>query len=61
MTAHDAFRYFGRAYGFAVRSRGSEGGKREGLYSDALGEPGTPEGTYAGMVRHNVEAIVLGG
>ncbi|MGH9361494.1 MAG: metal ABC transporter solute-binding protein, Zn/Mn family, partial [Thermoanaerobaculia bacterium] len=25
------------------------------LFSDAMGKPGTPEGTYAGMVRHNVE------
>jgi len=28
------------------------------LFSDAMGEPGTPEGTYIGMVRHNVETIV---
>jgi len=28
------------------------------LFSDAMGQPGTPEGTYIGMVRHNVEAIV---
>ncbi|MCJ8166205.1 zinc ABC transporter substrate-binding protein [Pontibacter sp. E15-1] len=28
------------------------------LYSDALGEDGTPEGTYIGMVRHNVNTIV---
>ena len=28
------------------------------LYSDALGDPGTPEGTYTGMVRHNVNTIV---
>ncbi len=27
------------------------------LYSDAMGPSGTPEGTYAGMVRHNVETI----
>ncbi|RYZ21004.1 MAG: manganese transporter, partial [Sphingobacteriales bacterium] len=27
------------------------------LYSDALGAEGTPEGTYAGMVRHNVNTI----
>jgi manganese/zinc/iron transport system substrate-binding protein len=27
------------------------------LFSDAMGAPGTPEGTYAGMVRHNVETI----
>jgi hypothetical protein len=23
-----------------------------------MGRPGTPEGTYEGMVRHNVETIV---
>ena len=28
------------------------------LFSDAMGEPGTPAGTYIGMVRHNVETIV---
>ncbi|MBC5773250.1 zinc ABC transporter substrate-binding protein [Pontibacter sp. KCTC 32443] len=28
------------------------------LYSDALGEAGTPAGTYTGMVRHNVNNIV---
>lgn len=27
------------------------------LYSDAMGDEGTPEGTYIGMVRHNVETI----
>lgn len=27
------------------------------LYSDAMGRDGTPEGTYVGMVKHNVEAI----
>jgi manganese/zinc/iron transport system substrate-binding protein len=108
VTAHDAFNYFGRAYGFevrglqgistateagtadvqdlaqfiadkqipaifvessvpprtiealkaAVKSRGFEveiGGQ---LYSDALGNPGTPEGTYLGMVRHNIDTVV---
>lgn len=108
VTAHDAFGYFGRAYGFevrglqgistaaeagtgdvqrlsaeiaqrqipavfvetsiprrtieavqaAVRSRGWEVGIGEPLYSDALGTAGTPQGTYIGMVRHNVNAIV---
>lgn len=108
VTAHDAFGYFGRAYGIEVRgiqgiSTTSEAGVRqvrelvdylverkikavfvetsvsdqnirsllEGcaarshqvviggtLYSDAMGEAGTPEGTYEGMVRHNVETIV---
>lgn len=108
VTAHDAFGYFGRAYGMevrgiqgvstaaeagssdiqelaaylaerripaifvessvpprivealkaAVRSRGHQitiGGE---LFSDAMGDDGTPEGTYVGMVRHNVETIV---
>jgi manganese/zinc/iron transport system substrate-binding protein len=110
ITAHDAFYYFGRAYGFEVRglqgiSTASEpstrdvqelakliGGRKvpaifgetsvpdrniqavrdavvngfgfevrfvgERLYSDALGDPGTPAGTYAGMVRHNIDTIV---
>ncbi|MDQ2683585.1 MAG: zinc ABC transporter substrate-binding protein [Chloroflexota bacterium] len=42
----------------AVRSRGFEvriGGE---LFSDAMGTKGTPEGTYLGMVRHNVNTIV---
>lgn len=47
----------------AVRARGGEvriGGE---LFSDAMGAAGTPEGTYVGMVRHNVGVIVeaLGG
>lgn len=28
------------------------------LFSDAMGTQGTPEGTYDGMVRHNVDTIV---
>ena len=42
----------------AVRSRGFDvtiGGQ---LFSDAMGDPGTPEGTYVGMVRHNIDTIV---
>lgn len=42
----------------AVRSRGFEvivGGE---VFSDAMGDAGTPEGTYVGMVRHNIETIV---
>jgi manganese/zinc/iron transport system substrate-binding protein len=42
----------------AVRSKGFEveiGGE---LFSDAMGNPGTPEGTYIGMVRHNIDTIV---
>ncbi len=108
VTAHDAFRYFGRAYGVEVRgiqgiSTDSEASSREvtelvgflverkikavfvetsvadqnirallegcqarghsvviggTLFSDAMGEAGKPEGTYEGMVRHNVDTIV---
>lgn len=108
VTAHHAFNYFGRAYGFEVRglqgiSTASETGTADvqalaafvaerripalfvessvprrsieavqaavrarsfsvaiggQLYSDALGDPGTPAGTYKGMVRHNVDTIV---
>jgi manganese/zinc/iron transport system substrate-binding protein len=28
------------------------------LFSDAMGELGTPEGTYIGMVEHNVRQLV---
>lgn len=28
------------------------------LFSDAMGSAGTPEGTYIGMVRHNVDTLV---
>jgi manganese/zinc/iron transport system substrate-binding protein len=108
VTAHDAFNYFGRAYGFEVRglqgiSTATEAGaadvqnlaqfiaerkipsifvessvprrsiealqaavKSKGhnvsiggqLFSDALGDPGTPEGTYIGMIRYNIDTIV---
>ena len=27
------------------------------LFSDAMGAEGTPEGTYVGMIRHNVRTI----
>lgn len=107
VTAHDAFGYFGRAYGMEVLaiqglSTESEAGVREinalvdllvdrripavfveasisdrniqalvegcaarghrvriggELFSDSMGEAGTPEGTYLGMVRHNVATI----
>lgn len=40
-----------RARGFNVRVGGA-------LFSDAMGSPGTPEGTYIGMVRHNIDTIV---
>jgi len=113
VTAHDAFSYFGRAYGFrviglqgistateagtqdvqqlaeeiavlripaifvetsiprrtveavqaAVAARGHAVAIGGELFSDALGTAGTPEGTYIGMVKHNVSTIVhaLGG
>ncbi|NNG03624.1 MAG: zinc ABC transporter solute-binding protein, partial [Inquilinus sp.] len=113
VTAHDAFNYFGRAYGFEVIgiqgiSTESEAGLRRieelvdllverriaavfvetsvsdrnvraliagaaarghrmsiggALYSDAMGAPGTYEGTYIGMIDHNVTTIAaaLGG
>lgn len=43
-----------------------EGAKQKGhevkiggeLFSDAMGKEGTPEGTYIGMVKHNVDTIV---
>jgi manganese/zinc/iron transport system substrate-binding protein len=43
-----------------------QGAKKQGhevkiggeLFSDAMGKEGTPEGTYIGMVRHNVDTIV---
>jgi manganese/zinc/iron transport system substrate-binding protein len=110
ITAHDAFNYFGRAYGFevrglqgistasevgagdmqdlasfiaerqipaifiessvpqrnieavqaAVRSRGFDVAIGGELFSDALGSSGTPEATYIGIVRHNVDTIVGG-
>jgi len=110
ITAHDAFHYFERAYGFQVRglqgvSTVTEAGARDvqalaalivergipaifvessvprrtieavraaarargadvriggELFSDAMGSRGTPEGSYPGMVRHNVNTIVQG-
>lgn len=40
-----------KAKGYNVRIGG-------GLFSDAMGTPGTPEGTYIGMMRHNINTIV---
>ncbi|NOX38622.1 MAG: zinc ABC transporter solute-binding protein [Calditrichaeota bacterium] len=42
----------------AVRARGFDVKIGGALYSDALGTPGTPEGTYLGMVRYNIDTIV---
>jgi manganese/zinc/iron transport system substrate-binding protein len=113
ITAHDAFSYFGRRYGFEVMgiqglSTESEAGLKRieelvsvlverkipavfvettipeqsvraliagadarghdvvvggSLFSDAMGRPGTYEGTYVGMIDHNVTVIAraLGG
>jgi manganese/zinc/iron transport system substrate-binding protein len=108
ITAHDAFNYFGQAYGFEVRglqgiSTASEAGTADVqnlaefivakkipaifvessvpprsiealqaavrsrnfevkiggyLYSDAMGDEGTAQDNYLGMVRHNIDTIV---
>ncbi len=42
----------------AVRSKGWNVAIGGELFSDAMGNEGTPEGTYIGMVRHNVDTIV---
>lgn len=41
----------------AVESQGHEVAIGGELFSDAMGADGTPEGTYIGMVRHNVDTI----
>lgn len=108
VTAHDAFNYFGKSYGFevvglqglstateagvkdvqrlsqfiidnkvkaifvessvprrtiealqaAVQSRGQEVVIGGSLYSDALGNAGSVEGTYIGMFKYNLTTIV---
>ncbi len=110
VTSHDAFRYFGRHFGFEVAAiqglstaaeattadvkrvaaviaerelgaifvessvprqtieaviaeadrRGQPTRIGGELFSDAAGSAGTPEGTYLGMLRANVESIVEG-
>ncbi len=42
----------------AVKAKGFEVSIGGELFSDAMGNPGTEEGTYVGMVRHNVDTIV---
>lgn len=44
----------------AVRAKGWDVKLGKELFSDAMGNPGTPGGTYMGMVRHNVQALVEG-
>lgn len=111
VTSHDAFQYFGRAYGLEVMGVQGisteseaglqrinelvdllvdkkvksvfvessvprknieslvEGAKSRGhqvqiaaqeLYSDAMGKPGTYEGTYIGMLDHNITVVARG-
>jgi manganese/zinc/iron transport system substrate-binding protein len=42
----------------AVRDQGFDVEIGGDLFSDAMGTAGTPEGSYVGMVRHNVDTIV---
>jgi len=42
----------------SVASKGKEVVIGGTLYSDALGDVGTPQGTYIGMYKHNVNTIV---
>lgn len=42
----------------ACRARGHAPAIGGELFSDSMGPPGTPEGTYPGMVRHNIDTIV---
>lgn len=44
----------------AVRARGWNVAVGGELFSDAAGNPGTPEGTYVGMIEHNIRTIVNG-
>lgn len=44
----------------SARERGQEAEVGAELFADAAGEEGTPEGTYVGMIRHNVRALVEG-
>jgi manganese/zinc/iron transport system substrate-binding protein len=47
----------------AARDKGQDVIIGGSLFSDAIGKPGTYEGTYIGMIDHNVTTIVraLGG
>ncbi|MSU80778.1 MAG: manganese transporter [Gemmataceae bacterium] len=40
------------------KSRGRDVALGGELFSDAMGKTGEPEGTYVGMIRHNVDTIV---
>ena len=41
-----------------ARARGHDVSIGGELFTDAMGADGTPEGTYLGMIRHNVDTIV---
>lgn len=43
-----------------VRAKGHDVSIGGTLYSDALGQAGTPEGTYIGMMEHNIKIIAKG-
>jgi len=49
-----------RAVQAAAQARGWPVAIGGALFSDALGDEGSPEGTYFGMMQHNVETIVEG-
>ncbi len=40
------------------KARGHEVVIGGSLFTDAMGQEGTPEGSYIGMIRHNVDTIV---
>ena len=42
----------------AVQSKGYDVTIGGVLFTDAMGNEGTPEGTYIGMIRHNIDTIV---
>lgn len=42
----------------AARARGCNVAIGQELFSDALGNPGTPQAAYTGMIRYNIDAIV---
>ncbi len=42
----------------AVKSKGFDVKIGGVLFTDAMGSEGTPEGTYIGMIRHNIDTIV---
>jgi manganese/zinc/iron transport system substrate-binding protein len=44
----------------SARRQGQEAVVGAELFADAAGEEGTPEGSYVGMIRHNVDALVRG-